>query len=525
MKRFIASCTIVLVLFQAKSQVVEEVSLFFPVFYTGSAEINNKLIYYGGTATQSGLVITDGTESGTELLDIPFIPNTSIYHLTNFNGNVYFSATGTGGTEIWVTDGTEAGTYMLKDIHPSGSSFPSNFIVFNGELYFTANDGANGRELWKTNGSVIGTVLVKDIYSGSETSNPSNLTLFNNALYFRATTDLGAELWKTDGTTNGTVLVKDINPFGSSDLNNFKVSDGKLFFSAKTDDFGKELYWSDGTEAGTEIIADINQGVSNSNPSSFFSHNNNLYFTADNSTNGNELWWYNSVTEQVSLLYDFNLLHSSNALPLEVLNNKLFVTAYEENLTYIHLFTVDLSSGNAEEFTDFSVGVSVDGYLMFPKILNNKLYFCGDDGTFGRELWVTDGTLAGTHKVTPANSLNADPLLYTENLVPYNSALYFIANYSSNGFVLAKVYEPSSVGINELDLTLLNVHPNPATTQITIDSPSSQKIEIYDVIGNLVTTQSVAIGKTTIDVSNFDSGIYFVRGQHHQNAVKIFINK
>ena len=525
MKKFIASCTIVLVLFQAKSQVVEEVSLFFPVFYTGSAEINNKLIYYGGTTTQSGLVITDGTESGTELLEVPAMTNASINGLTNFNGKVYFSATGSDGAEFWVTDGTEVGTYMLKDIHPSGSSFPSNFKVFNNELYFTANDGSNGKELWKTNGTVIGTVMVKDIYPGSASSNPNNLTLFNNALYFRATTDLGAELWKTDGTTNGTVLVKDINPFGSSELNNFTVNDGKLFFSATTPDFGKELYWSDGTEDGTEIITDIDQGINSSNPNSFFSKGNNLFFTADNTTNGNELWWYNGATNQVSLLYDFNQLYSSNAFALEVLNNKLFVAAYEENLTYIHLFTVDLSSGNVEEFIDFNVGVSADGYLMFPKILNNKLYFCGDDGTFGRELWVTDGTLAGTNKVTPANSLNSDPLLYTEQLVPYNNALYFIANYSSNGLVLAKVYEPSSVGINELDVTLLNVYPNPATTQITIDSPTLQKIEIYDVIGNLVTDQSVSVGETTINVSNFESGCYFVRGQHHQNAVKIFINK
>jgi ELWxxDGT repeat protein len=85
--------------------------------------------------------------------------------------------------------------------------------VFNGALYFQADDGASGVELWKTDGTDAGTVLVKDISPGAANSNPSGLTVFNGALYFRADDGVsGIELWKTDGTDAGTVRVKDIRP-------------------------------------------------------------------------------------------------------------------------------------------------------------------------------------------------------------------------------------------------------------------------------------------------------------------------
>ena len=85
-----------------------------------------------------------------------------------FNGKFYFAGTTAAeGIELWVTDGTPAGTVLVKDINPSGDSNPNyGFIVYNNELYFTAADGTTGRELWKTNGTGAGTVQIKDINTG-----------------------------------------------------------------------------------------------------------------------------------------------------------------------------------------------------------------------------------------------------------------------------------------------------------------------------------------------------------------------
>ena len=54
-------------------------------------------------------------------------------------------------------------------------------------MYFTADDGINARELWKSDGTEAGTVLVKDIAAGGGfASSPDELTAFGGQLFFTA---------------------------------------------------------------------------------------------------------------------------------------------------------------------------------------------------------------------------------------------------------------------------------------------------------------------------------------------------
>ncbi len=93
----------------------------------------------------------------------------------------------------------------------SGGSFPRSLVNVNGTLYFQATDNVTGAELWKSDGTAAGTVMVKDIRSGSLSASPAALTNINGTLYFGANDGTnGTELWRSDGTAAGTVMIKDI---------------------------------------------------------------------------------------------------------------------------------------------------------------------------------------------------------------------------------------------------------------------------------------------------------------------------
>ena len=116
----------------------------------------------------------------------------------------------THGYELWKSDGTVAGTVLVKDINTTSSlnSRPWSFTELHGMLFFTADDGVNGMELWKSDGTSAGTVMVKDICPGAVGGNPQNLVRAGNVIYFTANDGVnGYQLWKTDGTADGTVAV------------------------------------------------------------------------------------------------------------------------------------------------------------------------------------------------------------------------------------------------------------------------------------------------------------------------------
>ena len=72
----------------------------------------------------------------------------------NVGGKLLFTGFDTThGAELWRSDGTAAGTEIVKDIMPgSGDSNPSLWLAetgINGFLYFPATDGIHGMTLWK----------------------------------------------------------------------------------------------------------------------------------------------------------------------------------------------------------------------------------------------------------------------------------------------------------------------------------------------------------------------------------------
>ena len=293
----------------------------------GFTEFNEKLFFTADDGEIGNeLWVSDGTTEGTQLL-LDINPGTGDYgyengsyasDFTEFNGQLFFSASDEeNGRELWVSDGTAEGTQLLLDINPGvsdygyvNSSNASDFTEFNGQLFFSANDGENGNELWVSDGTAEGTQLLVDINPGTGTgyengSYASDFTEFNGQLFFTARDDEnGNELWVTDGTTEGTQLLLDINP-GTSIYSGYPASsyaygftefDGKLYFSANDGETGNERWVTDGTTEGTQLLVDINPGISdfyyatNSYVSNLTVFDDQLFFTADNGQTGRELF-------------------------------------------------------------------------------------------------------------------------------------------------------------------------------------------------------------------------------------------
>jgi ELWxxDGT repeat protein len=115
------------------------------------------------------------------------------------NGKWLFTANdGTHGRELWVTNGTAAGTLMLSDIYlgnSSGIATIFEYKVRGNLLYFAANDGISGEELWVTNGTAAATLKAKDFRTGS---GGADIKLFgiNGRLHVIANDGSGVKIWK-----------------------------------------------------------------------------------------------------------------------------------------------------------------------------------------------------------------------------------------------------------------------------------------------------------------------------------------
>ena len=442
--------------------------------------VGDTLFFVGDNPfTGSELWKSDGTSAGTMLVkDInPLSENGDPSWLTAVGDTLFFSAIdGTHGRELWKSDGTEAGTVLVKDIRPNAdSSTPASLTAVGNTLFFSAYTSASGRELWKSDGTEAGTMIVKEIVAGAEEAFPQALTAVGDTLYFNATTNSkGDELWKSDGTEAGTKLVKDIEAGedGSSPARLTDV-DGTLFFVAYTEARGEELWKSDGTSNGTKPVKDVNPLDDFGLFGEFTAFGSMLIFRADDGTHGIEIWGSDGTKKGTKMLKDLrnDSLDSEvgEIVPAGALGTSggiLFRAKQEESGR--ELWISDGTEAGTKMVKDI-FGGSDSGFPTAMVYFNGAYYFNATTNAKGIELWKSDGTEAGTQLVKDIYDgvFDSDPTVLT----PSGSNLFFVATDGTTGKELWK-----SDGTTGGTVLVKDIYPN---------GEGSSPTELTDVDGTL----------------------------------------
>ncbi|HXU45214.1 MAG TPA: ELWxxDGT repeat protein [Thermoanaerobaculia bacterium] len=317
-------------------------------------------VYFGWSGPTIGreLWVSDGTRAGTGLI-VDLAPGDAdslcpdLLASAPTRGPIFFAASdGRSGCEPWRSDGTAAGTRLVRDLWPGArGSSPGGFLRLGLLTYFRAETPSRGSELWSSDGTAEGTRRLTDLAPGSASSAATPLAALGERLLFTAFTGNDLRLWATAGRPGDAVRLADLD-FGAPPRDLAVVGDqlffvvaeplspalwvtrgtrptarriariaagepfsqlprgmaafrGRLFFAANLGDGrGMELRQSDGTAAGTRLAVDLNPGDRSGDPGQLAVAGGAAYFVADDRVHGRELWTSRGHPSDTALLAD-----------------------------------------------------------------------------------------------------------------------------------------------------------------------------------------------------------------------------
>ena len=401
-----------------------------------SVGVNKLYMSYDDTVHGKEPWVSDGSPAGTAMLaDVNSHPSSGSYPYGKviFKGEVYFIAdVGSEDYVLWKSNGTEEGTVQLT----KGMQYLDGLTVSGDKLFFNGYDNEHGNELWVTDGTEAGTHMVIDLVTGNNGSYPYSLVDANGTLFF-LDSDFGY-LWKTDGTLEGTLPVSIIQP------DSYLVAAGdKVYFTYYDnydENYGNELWVSNGSYAGTKRVKDIwpgyDSGLNYIDKSNTAAIGDIFYFIANDGSNGRELWRTDGSETGTRMV--INLQGTSNGLSsgnqFYTANNLLYFMARNAN-GEDELWKTDGTAEGTLTLTSFSESNGWINYQNGYALYNGELYFSATSATDGQELWKTNGTISGTVLVKNINPYG-DSSPFGFSVV--NGMLLFFANDGEHGQELWK---------------------------------------------------------------------------------------
>lgn len=393
--------------------------------------------YFGAAGSVGGFWKTDGTEEGTVMIKdvrLDYDGNWDRgYELVKSAQYIFFIA-GQRETdigyfnrvvapfELWRSDGTAEGTIKLYEFTAKDFFRRPPMLVFQNMLYFTEETADHGIELWRSDGTVDGTAMFMDIWPGPESSTPEFLSNVDGLLYFSARTDDGRTIWWTDGTEQGTESTITVDDAAHADLriNNLVDANESLYFTTFARAAGGKFWRSDGTTEGTELLESsyphpVGSAVKSAG-GLFYWLNESFYQIVG-------LWFTGGTGDEAEQLLTDNVVFQGNVVPTDA---------------YLYFEAMD---GNGESQTWRSDG-TVEGTvnlgeptIRLDSIDGEDVYFQGNDA-HGYELWRTNGTITGTtliSDIVPSSLDNPRFRAYPSPIHPTDNGALFGVNEGTFG--------------------------------------------------------------------------------------------
>jgi len=385
-------------------------------FLINNLQVKNQKIYYSiYDNSMVNFYENNGSIDSQKLLFS--IPGTSGFRLYIGTSKIYVSRQKDYTEDVihWVYDGTTL--KKINDLVPNiymGSI--DNVIDAIGDIfYFSAADGQHGYELWRTDGTFEGTYLLKDINKKPASSFPKPMFGLGNHLYFMADDiSRGNEVWRIDGTN--TALFADLNgsPYfrhvsGSDYHSSVKYRDSQIAYI----NAGLHQFTANGELNSLNFLPFYPYSLPQVyNDSIYFSGNDGNLWKTDATSNGTKKAIHLDSTGYGGGYGDIK--------DLTTIGNSLFFTSNNGGI----LWKTNGKKNGTVKLKEFagSLNIGALNYLT-TWLTQDKFFFTRNNYTsYQSELWVSDGTSTGTIKLTPKPSFTVFGV--------FNNKLIFQTNHS-----------------------------------------------------------------------------------------------
>ncbi len=335
-------------------------------FYDEGIFCNGKFYFNNPHGGKNSLWSSDGSIAGTKLVyDFNDSGLNTRMALNEWNGELmFFAGERNYGLELWRSDGTTAGTRMVKDIYPGAFSSVqlgrTKTASVGSKLFFAAKSNEmEGEELYVTDGTEAGTKLFIDFEPEPYYSSSPLIVQGIDSLFIFNTQGFRSKAWKSDGTVSNTKeIIESENDsfFVSWAFKTYPFKD-QLALYIYTSEFASEPFICDKQFKNVKLLRDINPGLNNSNlTGEFFQKDNKLYLLAFNNMLGNDIWFSDGTTDN-TLVYLELFKSNSGTEDLFEWKDHLYFTGNIDAKIGTELYELNINNTGIKETKSNAFGI------------------------------------------------------------------------------------------------------------------------------------------------------------------------